>query len=263
MQIFKYFFCVSIIFLLSRCNTHENIVYRNIQIGRDTFISKTTFDKNGDSTIYELLNKDSLNQGYYRERMSNHNIYSGNFKAGKKEGEWVVKNLEGDTIKIENWFSGKKFGDQFEYYPERLKKIPRIYEYSFLGIDEERLCFIKYDLNQNILESKGLPVYFVFNKDEIKRGDTYDLICFWGCPQQMAFNLTIKEKYKNKVISMREINSTDTLNFQQLDFAKKTVIEKRYLANGKYLWDIHLKLINRPNNSYVINDSTSTDVIVK
>ena len=263
LQLIEYLICFTIISIFFCCNNHEKVSYKNVQIEKKKFISKTIFDKNGDTLIYELLNKDSIKDGFYKEIISNKFIYSGDFNLGKKEGKWVKTNIEGDTIKVENWFTGKKFGEQFEYYiPSQNNKVLNLFRYNFINLEGEDLFRMKFDSNKSIAWYRGFPIYCVFNKGEISKGDNYELICFWGCPSPMHFKLTIKEFYKNKAISIKEIDSVDTLNFQHLDYAKKILIEKKYELMGKYTWDIHLRLFDNYNNSCLVNDSILTNLIV-
>ena len=84
--------------------------------GKDRIEDIKSFDKKSNLTIQESLNIDSINDGNYYVWNNGQIICSGQFKNGKRDGTWFFMNLNHDTIKIENWLSNKKFGQQISYF---------------------------------------------------------------------------------------------------------------------------------------------------
>lgn len=147
-----------IVLIIYSCNHSGRTVYRKIKLGDSTLIEKKTFDKNGSLIIDEILNKDSINNGYYRE-FDDGKIYKfGNYQNGKKNGTWFYLDFAGDTIKVENWLSGKRFGEQIQYYiPMVHDNRHNIYKYSFLNLDGVELFRMLNDTIGNIISLKGSP----------------------------------------------------------------------------------------------------------
>src|SRR5215831_12086295 len=113
-EIKKYLLIIGIFFY--SCNFHKEVEYKRIRSNGDIAINKTTYDKSGNLLTDEILNTDSVRDGYYKMWNKGKLSCIGNYTGGKKNGRWFYLDLLGDTVKIENWFSGKKFGEQSEYY---------------------------------------------------------------------------------------------------------------------------------------------------
>jgi hypothetical protein len=230
-------------------------------------ILKKTFDNKGNLVTEEILNKDSINDGYYRKwetGIIDKFETFGNFEDGKKNGSWFYIE-SGDTAKIENWFSGKKFGNQYEFFFRRHVEEPaHVYRFTFLSLDEEELSSIQFDPNQNIVKCAGLPLYIAYTGDTMEKNKPYTLMCFWGCPPNlsMKFRLVVTESDANgRVIQQKKVTDNDH-NFDVLDFANRLVFEKSYTTDGDYKWKIVLAIFDK-NNNEIIKDSSIVDLNVR
>lgn len=102
----KLFLYLGLIGIFNWCDNPRRVVYSHAQIGNKMVILKKTFDNKGNLVIEEVLNKDSINNGYYKKWNIGKLQLCGTYNNGKKEGKWFYMDLGGDTIKIENWFLG-------------------------------------------------------------------------------------------------------------------------------------------------------------
>lgn len=248
--------------LFNSCNNSHGVIYFNVMIDNKMSIIKKTFDVNRNLVTEEVLNKDSINDGYYKKWNIGKLQLSGTYIEGKKEGKWFYMDLGGDTIKIENWFSGKKFGNQYEFFsPIHAKDVPRIYKYTFFSLDEKELSSFQFDVNHNLIKYTGLPLYTAYNRTSLKKDETFELICFWGNPPDLRFKLTVEETNNKEAILRKELNNNDK-NYEVLDFANRIVFEKIYLTKGSYKWKLFLTIIDKGNHE-IIKDSSTIDINVK
>jgi antitoxin component YwqK of YwqJK toxin-antitoxin module len=147
MTTFRLFFAAIMFFLIFNSCISKNTRFEKIYIQGKLFIEKKTYDNKGDIISEEILDKDSLRNGFYKEYTRGKIKDSGNYVNGKKEGLWFHWNLAGDLIKIENWLSDKRFGQEFEYYSKTSKKKSSLYKYSFYNLEGQKTFESKFDLD--------------------------------------------------------------------------------------------------------------------
>lgn len=260
----KIHFMLSVgLLLMSSCSEFKKVEYEDIETNGKKYILKKTFDDNRNLLTEETLSKDSINDGVYKKWDAGKIQIAGAYDLGKKEGKWYQMDLGGDTIKVENWFSGKKFGSQFEYFsPIRAKGKPLLYKFSFFNIEGHEVSSIQFDVNQKVVKSSGLPLYCAYNTISLNKDSTFELMCFWNCPSNLNFRLFFEEVDDNgKIMQIREIVEGDK-NVEVLDFAKKVSFEKRYLSEGNYRWNVRLSLMDSALNQ-IINDSSIIAISVR
>ncbi len=256
----------AILFLISifGCLQSSESNYPIIRTGDTSHVDIKVFDKKSNLTIQKSLNSDSLNDGYYYVWDSGRIIFSGQFRDGEKDGTWFFMNLNHDTTKIENWFSNKKFGQQISYFDyNNHSQAPK--NYNFWGMDG-KLFEMNFDSNGSVKNVKGFPVYCVFSSENIKVGDTFDLICSWGVPNGFSYAFSISENdIKNKKISIINSENSDSSDSKKnWQFTgNRNLIEKKYSSKGQYQWMVKLHIINPRNHNSIVNDSTEINLNVK
>jgi hypothetical protein len=232
---------------------------------RDTsHIDIKAFDKKSNLLIEQSLNSDSLNDGYYYVWQNEQLICSGQFKDGKRDGTWFFMNLNHDTIRIENWFSDKQFGQQISYFSYS-NHSQVIKKYIFWGMNA-KLFEMNFDSTGNVKNMKGFPVYCAFNSENIKVGDTFNLICSWGVPNGFNYVFSISETdAKNKKKGIIKSENSDTSDSKKIwKFnGNRSLIEKKYSSKGQYRWMVKLHIINPRTNNSVVNDSTEINLNVQ
>lgn len=251
-----------ILILSLGCKQSNGIVYEKIQIDGQYFIKKKIYDKNG-NVSEEVLNKDSIRHGYYKEWKSGKPILDGNFSEGKKEGTWFYMDHLGDTIKVENWLSGKKFGEQIEFF-SRIKASakPILYKYSFIGLNEHDLFTAIFNIDRKLESIKGIPLYCAYNKNNLHAGDSYEMICLLGIPKPFTFNLIVDEIdiRKNKTLYSKNFTNLNLEDLEAVNFGKRFSIDKTYISAGTYSWKMRLDIKNR--EKIVVSDSVIINIAV-
>ena len=258
---------ISIIYvLLFGCIGKDRTVFENKVIEGKAVIVKKTFDKEGNILTEELLDKDSIRNGYYKEFILGKLKDSGNYSSGQKEGQWNYWDLNGDVIRTENWFSGKQFGEQIDYYNQmKPDEQPRMYKYFFYNVEGQKIFESKFDIDNGLLNVNGSPIYCAYNSSDINAGDSYELMCFFGVPPGFKWDFSIKEKEKNNQSVLLEKSfsgdrsSNELLN---LPFAKKYLHTKKYLKKGEYTWLLFLQ-IKSSSGQIIFKDSTELKVSVE
>lgn len=253
-----------IIVILIGCNDSDRIVYRDLDSSQHHWIVKKTYDK-GRLSVEELLNTDSVRDGYYKKWEQEKLSVIGNYLDGKKEGRWFYMDAIGDTVKIENWFSDKKFGEQLDFF-SRVKASgkPLLYKYSFFNLDGEKVFESRFNLNGQVEDLKGLPIYTIFNKSEIEPNSVFDLTCFVGVPKLLRYSFALKEidEKNQKTISVKEYSANSSNQLLNTDFGKKCSIQKKYSDGGNYSWRLILKLTDA-EGKILTADSTNVNVTVR
>ena len=252
--------------LVLGCSNTSRTKFENKFIeGRDVMI-KRTFDKKGNILTEEILGNDSIRNGYYKEFILGKVKDSGNYIIGRKEGTWYHWDLAGDVIKTENWFQGKQFGEQIDYYARlKLNEQQRIYKYSFHNVGGEKIFESKFDLDNKLLSAVGKPIYCTYNSSVISAGNSYELICFFGVPIGFDWRFSIKEIDQNKqAVLLEKYYSNDRSNneIHNLSFAKRYFHSKKYLLKGEYSYLLFLQ-IKSLSGQILYNDSTSLSVSVQ
>ncbi len=245
------------------CNHSWKNDYLTFETGDTSHTDMKVFDKKSNLTIQESLNSDSLIDGYYYVWNSGQIICSGQFKDGKKDGTLFFMNLNHDTIKIENWFSNKQFGQQISFF-NYSNHSQVIKNYIFWGMDA-KLFKLNFDTTGNVKNVKGFPVYCAFNSENIKLGDTFDLICSWGVPNGFNYVFSISENdIKNKKVSIIKSENSDSSDLKKiwLFSGNRNLIEKKYSLKGQYQWTVKLHIIDPRTNDSIVNDSTEIDLNV-
>ena len=232
--------------------------------GDTSHIDIKGFDKKRNLLVQQSLNSDSLNDGYYYIWQNEQLICSGQFKNGKKDGTWFFMNLSHDTIKIENWFSDKQFGQQVSYF-NNSNHSRFVKSYIFWGMDA-KLFEMNFDSTGNVKDVKGFPVYCAYSSENIKVGDTFNLIVSWGVPNGFNYAFSISENdIKNKKTSVVKNESSyrsDSKKIWQPN-GNYNLIEKKYTSKGPYQWVVKLHIINPRNNDTIVNDSTEINLNVQ
>src|SRR5580700_6308136 len=100
------------VLVFCKCSRSKKISYEEMTLHGQKMIGKKIFDAKGELVLDEMLSVDSVNEGVYKEWSAGRLKCVGNYHLGRKHGEWIYMNY-GDTERIENWFSGNKFGSQF------------------------------------------------------------------------------------------------------------------------------------------------------
>src|SRR5258708_4571673 len=111
----KYYIFLLAMVLFS-CQNKKLMEYENYIHNNQKIIVRKIYDKTGDLITEEQLNSDSIRNGVYKNYEAGKNMCIGYFTKGKKDSTWLYFNYTGDILKKENWFEGKKFGEQIEYF---------------------------------------------------------------------------------------------------------------------------------------------------
>ena len=246
--------------IFSACNS-KGTSFEKKNINGKIFIVKKKYDKKGNINSEELLDKDSIRNGYYKEYIVGNLKDSGNYNNGKKDGLWYHWDLAGDLIKIENWFSGKQFGEEIEYYSKTTIEKNKLYKYSFYNIEGQKIFESKFDLDGKLLTSEGVPMYCTYNKANIHAGETYELICFLGVPEKSDWKFSVEEIEieKQKTLFKQEFTNG---GLEELPFATRFFHSKKYLSKGAYDWMLLLK-INSQSGDTLFKGSTRLSVSVQ
>jgi len=247
-------------FMLCRPSTSKKDQYKKIVIDSNEMLLRLQH-VGKDSLIEQVLTLDSLPNGPVRIWKSGILSCIGNYENGLKEGQWKYLDYLGDTLKIENWFSGKKFGEQLEYYGRKTNdSVPKLYRYSFLNLNSEEVFSIAFDMKGIVTHKHGIPIYCAFNKLEFKTQEKFECLIFFGVLPQWSYKLAIEEtdiSHLNKT-KVHVIDSGPN-GIISLPYAKKYVLENKYVKSGTYRWDFSLVLSEREN---VIKDSIQLHVQV-
>jgi hypothetical protein len=246
-------------------NSSKRIVYRDFDSSGVHWIVKKVYDEKGFLSTEELLTSDSVRNGYYKKWERNKLSFQGSYVDGQKEGSWIYKDAIGDTVKIENWFSGKKFGEQLDFFSRvEASGKPLVYKYSFFDLRGEQVFESRFDLNGQVKDLNGFPLYTVFNKSQIKPDSIFELTCFIGVPNPLNYFFTLKEldEKNKKIISMKEYGTNSTNQLLFTDFGRKCSVEKKYSISGNYTWQVNLRLTDIKGKT-LINDSSNINVIVR
>ena len=249
------------------CNNYKSIVYENEKLEGKVVIIKKTFDKTRNIILEEALNKDSVNDGYYKKFDEGKIICIGSFKSGKKDGRWYYLDFLGDTVKIENWLEDERFGEQVSFYNHSLnRQAPHnIHRYSFVNPDENELFSMTFDWDGKVQKVIGSPLYLAYSKDSLMKGEIFTLMCFFGFPEQFDFKLIITEKdlRDSSIILYKEYGSdfisADIVN---LDLGKKIMFKKDYSIQGVYSWKSNLKIFDKLDQTVFVNDSILLNIEV-
>ncbi|MEP6675849.1 MAG: hypothetical protein ABJA78_11860 [Ferruginibacter sp.] len=227
-------------------------------------VTKKTFDKSGNLVRNEELNVDSVPEGIFKEYKGGILRCSGQYKSGKKEGTWTYLNLIGDTIRIENWFSDRRVGEQIWYY-ERVKSADaqKVSSYGFRDYDGEQVFVAFFDASGQITKIEGIPFTCIYNKSNVSIGIPFELFITFGLPQTFKYDCIITETDSDhsKNISRVAYSDSSRSGVYELDYGKRVKIEKIYPTAGKYSWKIFFQLKNSAGT--ILNrDSMSVDVVV-
>lgn len=251
-----------LIFIYGCVHSSQND-YAIFKTGDTSHVDIKVFDKKRNLTIQQSLNSDSLNDGYYYVWQNGQLICSGQFKDGKKDGIWFFMNLNHDTTRIENWFSDKQFGQQISYF-NYSNHSQVIKSYIFWGMNA-KLFEMNFDSIGNVKNVKGFPVYCAFNSENIKVGDTFNLICSWGVPNKFNYAFSISENdIKNKKTSIIKNENSDSFDSKKIwqPNGNRNLIEKKYSSKGQYQWIVKLHITNPRSNDTIVNDSTEINLNV-
>jgi hypothetical protein len=168
-----------------------------------------------------------------------------------------------DTIKVENWFAGKRFGQQVEFFG-RLKSTgkPLIYRYSFTDLDGNELFTAVFNVDGKVESIKGIPLQYIMNKGSLVAGDTFELNCLLGIPERFSYDFEINEvDLKTKrVLFSKSITDIHPDGMMSVRFGKTYAINKSYTSRGKYRWKLKLEL--KYGKTISIADSVAINVYV-
>jgi hypothetical protein len=94
----------------------------------------------------------------------------GLFKDGEKDSTWLFyDSVKGNITKLQNWFEGRQFGEQKEFYSNG-----KIKEYQFNNVSGKKVFEASFDENQKINHVKGFPIYIAFNRDALHINEVFD-----------------------------------------------------------------------------------------
>jgi antitoxin component YwqK of YwqJK toxin-antitoxin module len=257
-----FFTSILSLYFLTGCNNNsQGVSFERKNTTGKTFIVKRTYDKKRDILIEELLDADSMRNGYYKEYFVGQLKDSGNYKNGQKEGLWYHWDLAGDLIKIEHWFSGRQFGEEVEYYNKTTSGDNKLYKYSFYNIEGHKIFESKFDLNGNLLTSEGAPLYCAYNTAKIYAGNIYELICFLGIPKKgfnWKFYVEEIERKTQKKLFKKDFTNHD---LEELPFAKRFYQTKKYLSKGTYDWKLFLQIHSLTGDTLFSGYSTLSIIV--
>jgi hypothetical protein len=227
---------IACIILLASCNDKRLVVEKIIK-DNDTIVHRRQFDDDRQLILDESFKKDSIREGYYYSQDTNRIIVTGNYTEGKKNGSWHVVQ-DGDTLKMENWVAGYLFGEQLTYYPFALSgKFSAPYKYSFIGVGETKGCEIIYNEDGVATSITGEPVFINYSADNVKIGDEYMFIFFWGTPAGFTYDVHINEIGKDgEVISSKSYASDKDNESERLAYGRRALLTKIYKTAGEYRW---------------------------
>jgi antitoxin component YwqK of YwqJK toxin-antitoxin module len=260
--IIKFSLCLLVI-LTFGCGNRKGIEYENAGQGGSFRIWRRIFDERGDLTEEAQLSKDSIRDGFYKKYASGKIESIGYYKGNRRDSSWLYFNPSGDTIRKENWFNGKPFGEQFQFYskaPGEMKSA--IHKYGFDNLDGEKVFLMSFDSLSAIKSFEGSPVYTAYTSDTIKVNSDFDLMYFFGIPPSCHYAMAIREwDNVKKQLSLIHVSDTSK-NLQDLFFGKKYMISKNYKNKGVYDWQLDL-VIEDGKNNVIVHDTSALRIKVE
>jgi hypothetical protein len=246
---------------LISCNTHVRVKYQTINDGKNRCFIKRIYDKDLTLLTEEELNSDSIRSGFYKEYDMGRVKCLGYYTENLKDSTWLYFDFAGDTIKKENWFNGKRFGEQFEYY-SKIQSRPKnqLYKYIFTNVNGSRLFDMSFKPDSKIEKVSGTPIYVAYNSDKIKVDSDFVLMLFFGNPPTYSYGLTVNEWNVNLKRELSKTRIADTSKaMQNLYFARKYMIQTKYSKAGIYRWAIEFS-IKDSLDQILVHDTISLDV---
>jgi hypothetical protein len=249
--------------ILFGCINSDKTVYKSFDSSGRLWIIKKTFDKEGRLSVEELLNADSVREGYFKKWNRNRLVSAGKYLKGKKDSTWIYLNVKGDTIKVENWFEGRRFRQQLDFVGVTDSKKPKLHSYSFFNLDGEEVFNVRFDSDSKVDHLNGFPMFTLYNKSHLEPGSVFELTSFVGVPEPLKYIFTIREidKRSNRIISNKKFSSNSSEQLLETDFGKEFYIEKQYSNSGSYVWRMVLKLTDS-SGKILVHDSTDVNVII-
>ena len=107
---YNWFFTALIFLLIFNACKSKEVSFKSISIDGKLFIEKKTYDKKGNILTEELLDKDSVRNGFYKEYIEGRVKDSGNYINGKKEGVWLSYHSNGIMSDSTAFISGNHIG---------------------------------------------------------------------------------------------------------------------------------------------------------
>lgn len=246
------------------CNSSDRIVYKSLDSSGHRWIVKKIYDKKGRLSVEELLNADSIKAGYFKKWNGNQLVSTGYYLRGKKDSTWIYMDISGDTIKVENWFDGRRFRQQLDFFDSgKDSRKTRLHNYSFFNLDGEEIFYARFNPDGKVDHLNGFPIFSLYNKSDLESGSIFELTSFVGIPDPLKYIFTVKEinKKSNNVISIRRFSSDSVNQLSDTGFGKEFYIENRYSNSGNYVWRMILELIDI-KGKILVNDSTDIEIIV-
>ncbi|WP_127129466.1 hypothetical protein [Pseudoflavitalea rhizosphaerae] len=245
------------------CN-QPSVLYEKMSLDGNRYIIKKIYSKNGELISEERLFSDSTNDGFYREYQAGSISVEGEYKGGKKEGAWVYYDFSRDTIKVENWFSGKRFGRQTEFFSKIKRKadVSQIYKITFCNIEGEVIFETKFDIDGNITSIEGTPYYYAYNKSSLLEEEEFELVYFYTEIPGLKSEVILDEFNEGALRPERREVISDSLSvLLNLPYAKKYSFNRKY-SKGRHLLNIRNRLIDKKNNA-VLDKKSKLEITVR
>lgn len=249
-------------------------------INKDHFIVKTYFD-NGNIRAKRELNKDTVFDGrtvmYYENgqvwlennykngkkdgketayRQNGTTEYIGNYKNGNQDSiwHWYYNNSQRKKVRIiENYFNGKPFAGQLDYYINNSFKSYKFY--SFEGM----LGLINFDsLSQNP-KLTGRFNYTMYNRNKFKLGEEFTSMVYLGVPPDWKSDLlAIATNKKGESVEMK----CCTFKKSRVDNSDKYYFDCKFKDRGIYSIE-NITRIWSDENKLMYSDTSNLEVTIE
>ncbi|HET8574247.1 MAG TPA: hypothetical protein VFL76_10285 [Edaphocola sp.] len=197
--------------------------------------------------------KNGWEKSYYRNGSIE---FQGVNKNGVKDSTWIwyFKNgvIERKASFLEN---DNPFGMEFNYYRNGLLK--NFYFHKIGGTIVYWRTLSKD--NKKVEEERGFPIQEAYNRDNFKKGDTFELILIMGILPDWKVNLSVTD-WRNGT-RQKLISNLQEDNFEKLNFGNRAIIKKKCEKQGNFKWVIKASIFDKKYKRRInYNDTLSFSV---
>ena len=195
--------------------------------------------------MYKDGEKNGVEKGFYKNGQLK---YIGYNSHGKSDSVCIWYYENGSRKALDYWNNGVQFGAQLKFYANGKFK-----EYFINDIEGHTVYSRKYSIDGSH-KDEGNPIYFIYSKGEISRGEKLEVIFFLASPENcevkfvLSFNENGKggvvdeqyrEKYNNMVKYFYTITPNDTMdiNIQAYLVLTDTIAgsESKFKIDSKFI----------------------------
>lgn len=178
-----------------------------------------------------------------RTERGNLDLIENGFDTVGKNGIWLYYDSINQLKKRENWFDGKRFGYQIEYYPSDSNN-PRVRFFSFFNLSSRQIFKSEYNFAGGIKSfTDGSPLYYAYNRNIFKVNEKLDMIIFFADPPGYTSEVTITESdLSDTTTNSQKVITSSSSDVDQLFYASRYSLEKEYKRKGIYVWQVNYRL---------------------